>query len=66
MKAQFEPIIGRYLNFELLGRPHRLYVEEAGQGAPLLSRTTTGLSLLICPGMGSRRRPRVGTKKSTN
>ena len=42
MKAQFEPIIGRYLNFELLGRPHRLYVEEAGQGAPLLCLHTAG------------------------
>src|SRR5260221_8018214 len=30
--AQFEPIVGRYLNLELLGRPQRLYVEEAGQG----------------------------------
>jgi pimeloyl-ACP methyl ester carboxylesterase len=39
---QFEPIVGRYLNFELLGRPHRLYVEEAGQGIPLLCLHTAG------------------------
>src|ERR1044071_2930800 len=35
-RAEFEPIVGRYLNLDLLGRPHRLYVEEAGQGIPLL------------------------------
>ena len=39
---RFEPIIGRYLNLELLGRPHRLYVEEAGQGIPLLCLHTAG------------------------
>ena len=38
----YEPIVGRYLNFELLGRPHRLYVEEAGQGIPLLCLHTAG------------------------
>jgi pimeloyl-ACP methyl ester carboxylesterase len=38
----FEPIVGRYLNFELLGRPHRLYIEEAGQGIPLLCLHTAG------------------------
>src|SRR5215468_10836420 len=27
-----EPIIGRYLRFDLKGRAHRLYFEEAGQG----------------------------------
>jgi pimeloyl-ACP methyl ester carboxylesterase len=42
MKAQFEPIAGRYLNFDLLGRPHRLYIEEAGQGIPLLCLHTAG------------------------
>jgi hypothetical protein len=31
-----EPIIGRYLRLDLDGRPHRLYVEEAGRGVPLL------------------------------
>lgn len=40
--ARVEPIVGRYLNLELLGRPHRLYVEEAGQGIPLLCLHTAG------------------------
>jgi len=38
----FEPVVGRYLNLELLGRPHRLYVEEAGTGIPLLCLHTAG------------------------
>lgn len=42
MKPFFEPIVGRYLNLELLGKPHRLYVEEAGQGVPLLCLHTAG------------------------
>lgn len=42
MSAQFEPIIGRYLRVNLLGKPHRLYVEEAGQGIPLLCLHTAG------------------------
>lgn len=42
MNAQFEPIIGRYLRIELLGKPHRLYIEEAGQGIPLLCLHTAG------------------------
>jgi len=42
MKGQFEPIVGRYLNLDLLGRPHRLYVEEAGAGIPLLCLHTAG------------------------
>jgi pimeloyl-ACP methyl ester carboxylesterase len=41
-KPRFEPIVGRYLNFDLLGRPHRLYLEEAGQGIPLLCLHTAG------------------------
>jgi pimeloyl-ACP methyl ester carboxylesterase len=40
--ATFEPIVGRYLNLDLLGKPHRLYVEEAGQGTPLLCLHTAG------------------------
>ena len=36
MSTRFEPITGRYLRCDLLGKPHRLYVEEAGQGVPLL------------------------------
>ena len=42
MSPRFEPIIGRYLNLELFGQPHRLYVEEAGQGIPLLCLHTAG------------------------
>lgn len=42
MTAQFEPILGRYLTLELQGRPHRVYVEEAGQGTPLLCLHTAG------------------------
>jgi pimeloyl-ACP methyl ester carboxylesterase len=42
MKARFEPIIGRYMHLDLLGRPHRLYVEEAGEGTPLLCLHTAG------------------------
>lgn len=38
----FEPIVGRYLRFMFRGRPHRLYVEEAGQGIPLLCLHTAG------------------------
>lgn len=38
----YEPAVGRYLRVELLGKPHRLYVEEAGQGIPLLCLHTAG------------------------
>lgn len=40
--ADFEPVIGRYLRMPLLGKPHRIYVEEAGQGIPLLCLHTAG------------------------
>ena len=42
MSPRFEPITGRYLQLDLLGAPHRLYVEEAGQGIPLLCLHTAG------------------------
>jgi pimeloyl-ACP methyl ester carboxylesterase len=42
LKAAVEPIVGRYVQLELLGRPHRLYVEEAGRGIPLLCLHTAG------------------------
>jgi len=42
MSARFEPIVGRYMHLDLFGKPHRLYVEEAGQGAPLLCLHTAG------------------------
>ena len=40
--AKFEPVTGRYLRLDIKGRPHRLYVEEAGQGIPLLCLHTAG------------------------
>jgi pimeloyl-ACP methyl ester carboxylesterase len=40
--AEYEPIVGRYLRLELDGRPHRVYVEEAGQGIPLVCLHTAG------------------------
>ena len=42
MSATFEPIIGRYMHLELFGRPHRIYVEQAGEGTPLLCLHTAG------------------------
>ena len=42
MIATFEPVVGRYLNLQLLGKPHRLYVEEAGEGIPLICLHTAG------------------------
>ncbi len=42
MSARFEPIIGRYMHLDLFGRPHRIYVEEAGEGTPLLCLHTAG------------------------
>jgi pimeloyl-ACP methyl ester carboxylesterase len=40
--AEYEPIVGRYLKLDLGGRSHRLYVEEAGQGIPLVCLHTAG------------------------
>jgi pimeloyl-ACP methyl ester carboxylesterase len=37
-----EPVVGRYLQLDIKGRPHRLYFEEAGQGIPLLCLHTAG------------------------
>ena len=42
MSAKFEPITGRYMHLDLFGRPHRIYVEEAGEGTPLLCLHTAG------------------------
>src|SRR2546423_8647898 len=42
MSVQFEPVVGSYMHFDLLGRPHRIYVEEAGEGTPLLCLHTAG------------------------
>ncbi len=41
-KVLIEPIVGRYLRMDILGKPHRVYVEEAGQGIPLLCLHTAG------------------------
>jgi pimeloyl-ACP methyl ester carboxylesterase len=42
MTIEFEPVIGRYMKLDLFGRSHRIYVEEAGQGTPLLCLHTAG------------------------
>jgi pimeloyl-ACP methyl ester carboxylesterase len=41
-KPEFEPVVGRYLNLPIGGKPHRLYLEEAGAGVPLLCLHTAG------------------------
>jgi pimeloyl-ACP methyl ester carboxylesterase len=38
----FEPILGRYLSVDIADEPHRLFVEEAGAGIPLLCLHTAG------------------------
>jgi len=40
--APYEPIVGRYLRLAIGDQPHRLYVEEAGEGIPLLCLHTAG------------------------
>lgn len=39
---EFEPIIGRYFSVTLDGAEHRIFVEEAGRGIPLLCLHTAG------------------------
>jgi pimeloyl-ACP methyl ester carboxylesterase len=41
-QPDFEPIVGRYLRLAIGGVPHRVHVEEAGQGIPLLLLHTAG------------------------
>jgi pimeloyl-ACP methyl ester carboxylesterase len=41
-KATLDPIVGRYINMEFQGRPHRVYFEEAGSGIPLICLHTAG------------------------
>ena len=48
----FEPIIGRYLTVTVQGRRQRIYVETAGQGAPVLCLHTAGADTRACPGAG--------------
>jgi pimeloyl-ACP methyl ester carboxylesterase len=38
----YEPIVGRYLSVDILGRQHRVYVEESGTGTPVLCLHTAG------------------------
>jgi pimeloyl-ACP methyl ester carboxylesterase len=40
--AEFEPIVGRYLSVAVDGAEHRVFVEEAGRGIPLLCLHTAG------------------------
>ena len=40
--SEFEPIIGRYFTVEIEGEQHRIFVEEAGSGIPLLCLHTAG------------------------
>lgn len=42
MSARFEPVVGRYMTLDLDGREHRIYVESAGEGTPLLCLHTAG------------------------
>jgi pimeloyl-ACP methyl ester carboxylesterase len=46
MQPRYEPVVGRYLHLSIGGRPHRLYVEEAGPadggGIPLVCLHTAG------------------------
>jgi pimeloyl-ACP methyl ester carboxylesterase len=39
---EFEPIVGRYLPVAIDGAEHRIFVEEAGRGIPLLCLHTAG------------------------
>ena len=39
---EFEDIIGRYFNLKVKKHNYRIYVEEAGEGTPLLCLHTAG------------------------
>ena len=39
---EFETIIGRYFTMQVAGKPCRIYVEEAGEGIPLVCLHTAG------------------------
>lgn len=39
---EFEPITGRYIAVDMTGERHRIFVEEAGNGIPLLCLHTAG------------------------
>jgi pimeloyl-ACP methyl ester carboxylesterase len=38
----FEPILGRYCDIDIAGARHRIFIEEAGEGIPLLCLHTAG------------------------
>ena len=42
MTAPIDPITGRYVYFDIEGRPHRVYFEESGAGIPLICLHTAG------------------------
>jgi pimeloyl-ACP methyl ester carboxylesterase len=42
VSPQYEPIVGRYFNLDVDGRTYRVYMEEAGNGVPLLCLHTAG------------------------
>lgn len=42
MSASIEPIMGRYVSFDIAGETHRVYFEEAGSGIPLVCLHTAG------------------------
>lgn len=40
--SQYEPITGRYLTVDILGKPNRIYIEESGDGVPVVCLHTAG------------------------
>ena len=42
MTTAFEPIVGRYMTLDIGGVSYRIFVEEAGEGIPLLCLHTAG------------------------
>lgn len=60
MAVEFEPIEGRYASFPIDGKQCRVYVEQAGQGIPLLCLHTAGADnrqfrhLMVDPDVTSR------------
>ena len=52
MTARFEPIVGRYMHLDLFGRPHRIYVEQAGEGACHTGRRSCFYRVVAGSGQG--------------
>ena len=44
---EFEPITGRYITIDIAGERHRIFIEEAGRGLPLLCLHTAGNDCLL-------------------